>query len=98
MAPPGRDAAFYVAIRFATKAAYIPHQMAKVELRKLWKTAQKGSILRGPRGVGWTVNQDGRYSSRGICYYLRSAERSLLGPQQTDPTIEGEREGTLYSG
>jgi hypothetical protein len=31
MASPGRDAAFYAAIRSATKAAYIPRQMAKVE-------------------------------------------------------------------
>jgi hypothetical protein len=34
MASPGRDAAFYAAIRSATKAANIPRQMAKVEVRK----------------------------------------------------------------
>ena len=44
MAPPGRDAAFYVAIRFATKAAYIPRQMAKVELSSTFRIFLSGAI------------------------------------------------------
>lgn len=41
MASPGRNAAFYAAIRSATKAANIPSQIAKVELNmRLKRTAR----------------------------------------------------------